>query len=366
MNRRESLDALADKLDAEPRVWVRLALTKSESDWQVRVLEVTAGCPPPRWQVVRWHYPNARLDASVRQGKTVAKWLRARRLRVNGVTSPLTDLSETLSVERRESFWSWGSNEPLDWPSDDWRAPFTDQLNAFQDESIADGLSYFGRFDQALANLLGVSGNPRWSVPNRELAVRWQDDTARIRTVDVLPTTVLVEVDGTRLDGVQLELAGDIPGERRVLEGNEPRLEVFETPRGLSPSASLLVRTSDSWLDRKYSGRDFSDGSENRPFTTAEQAQITAHLEDIKAKLRADYADGLSEEQLDSLESDLDYAATATAWLGRVDWRNIVVGALFTRVFDRFINLDTAITVLKLIDQALPYVLRAGQAALPF
>ena len=94
MNSDEDLDALAARIAAEPRVFVRLAPTKPTATWEVRAFEVTLGIAPQSWQRRLWSYPKARLLSSARHGTTVAEWIRSRRIEDGrGATAHVDGLS---------------------------------------------------------------------------------------------------------------------------------------------------------------------------------------------------------------------------------------------------------------------------------
>jgi hypothetical protein len=57
------LSALLEHLKGQPRVWLRLAVSRPETEWQLALLEVTLGEPPPCWRRQRWLYPSAAFSA---------------------------------------------------------------------------------------------------------------------------------------------------------------------------------------------------------------------------------------------------------------------------------------------------------------
>jgi hypothetical protein len=92
--------------------------------------------------------------------------------------------------------------------------------------------------------------------------------------------------------------------------------------------------TPDLWAELGQQQQTFSAGAleagENTPFTPAEQRLIAVKLEELKANAVDDYA--LSGEQLRELEARLDYLDKAATRVGRLDWRNLVAGALLSAV----------------------------------
>lgn len=77
---RQPVSVLSEYLTTQTRVWVRLAANRLEADWQLALLEVTVGEPPPSWRRQRWSYDRAVFVASHPAGSTVAKWLTRERI----------------------------------------------------------------------------------------------------------------------------------------------------------------------------------------------------------------------------------------------------------------------------------------------
>ena len=98
--------------------------------------------------------------------------------------------------------------------------------------------------------------------------------------------------------------------------------------------------TPELWAQLDRAARTYGTGSldpaENTPFTSSEQEEIAARLSELKASAEATYS--LSGEQQRALEQRLDYLAQAATRVGRVDWRNLVVGALIGAMADALIS----------------------------
>jgi hypothetical protein len=91
--------------------------------------------------------------------------------------------------------------------------------------------------------------------------------------------------------------------------------------------------TADLWTEvereRELLGADrIPAPAENTPFTPDEQKRIAAHLHELGQYVRQNYA--LAPEQYDALESRLDYLTAAAARTGRLDWRTMFVGTMFS------------------------------------
>ena len=243
-----TLAALADTLETEESVWVRLAADRSERGWVLRLLEVTTTEPPPSWKVVTWAYPSARFLASRRRGEMVAAWLRKQRIVLRGATIPLS-FHETAICERRESGWNGRNLEPLRWPHQEYRLT-GGQNNPPTAELVSDKAPSFVSFDVALACLLDVP-LAGWSISGREFVVRRQDRSGRITDVQVDDVALVADIEGERLAGAVVELAGNAPGPTKKLTGKSRQVR-FPLPDGMPEGSWLLLRSGSAWLDRRY------------------------------------------------------------------------------------------------------------------
>ncbi|MHB8642289.1 MAG: AlbA family DNA-binding domain-containing protein [Gaiellaceae bacterium] len=222
-----------------------------EDEWIVRLLEVTTGEAPPRWQSCRWEYPEAVLLAMRRKGAMVAKWLRKRQAVIGPYRLSLREMADTASWDRRESLWAGGVHEPLVWPSEVWRLARNENLANPYSELISSTSPSFVSFEVAAACLLGVELTG-WNLSGNEFVVRRRDDRGRLATVHVHPTEVRMRVEGRRLRGGLVELAGNQPGPVVGLTRNASRTVRFALPNGLPDGAWIVLRQGDEWLDRKF------------------------------------------------------------------------------------------------------------------
>jgi hypothetical protein len=78
-------------------------------------------------------------------------------------------------------------------------------------------------------------------------------------------------------------------------------------------------------------GANSDDVPENTPFTPDEQKKIAARLQEVSEHARLTYS--LSGAQMRVLDAKLDYLINAAGRLGRIDWRNAVVGAILSTIF---------------------------------
>jgi hypothetical protein len=253
------LSALVEHLNSQPHVWLRLAISRPETEWQLTLLEVTLGEPPPDWRRQRWIYPSAAFIASMPAGATVAKWFHRKRLRLAGISLDLA-LPDSANVERRDSRFS-GVFQVLPWPTRDWIVHLDGHpQQVSHDELVATDAPAFFSLDQAASAFFRPPRGPNRNFSGRELVVRDQDLRARIDSVRVRPAEILVTVKGNALSGTWLTLGGDGGAKRRLSSRTrEVRLPV---PFGLEPGAWIALHRDQELLDRRildstWGGKDF-------------------------------------------------------------------------------------------------------------
>jgi hypothetical protein len=240
---------LTDQLLQQPRVWVRLAAHKPQQDWLLSVLEVTLGEPPRGWKRGRWSYPKAVFMGSAPTGKSVAGWLTRGRIPLPS-GSVAVSLGTSCSVERREAN-ATTIYEPLPWPSVEWSVHVQDQVTQTppHGELVAAGAPAFFGFDQAAVAFFAPGYVRNRNFSGREIIVREQDCRARIESVLVQPTQVLVDVTGDRLLGTSLTLSGP-DGATKALTSRSRRVRL-PTPGGLGDGAWLALHRDIELVDRR-------------------------------------------------------------------------------------------------------------------
>ncbi len=90
--------------DYEPRVWVRVAVKRLDGDWQLSLLEVTVGEPPPGWR--RQRFGVGTSERSI--GSYVPR---------AGKTFPATPADVRAFVETRVSARTLRSDRPAEGPA---------------------------------------------------------------------------------------------------------------------------------------------------------------------------------------------------------------------------------------------------------
>lgn len=76
-------------------------------------------------------------------------------------------------------------------------------------------------------------------------------------------------------------------------------------------------------------------GAVNAPFNAEEQSQIRRAIDEIRVYITSTYS--LASEPLAKVNGKLDYLIDASTRIGRIDWKNIFVGALVGLVLQQLI-----------------------------
>jgi hypothetical protein len=88
--------------------------------------------------------------------------------------------------------------------------------------------------------------------------------------------------------------------------------------------------TPDLWAELRREadllGGASRDANENTPFTLEEQKDIERRLREVERHVRRTYS--LPEPQMEILSAKIDYLVDAAGRLGRIDWRNALIGAI--------------------------------------
>jgi len=242
------LSDLTERLRKAPRVWVRLAANRPQDHWQLSLLEVTLGEAPPGWKHHRWSYERAVFVASAPAGATVARWLERGRISMKSILLAIAP-SDRAQVEHRQSRFA-GIFQALPWPSMVWTVNVRDETTQMlHDELVADDAPAFLTFDLAATAFFGVPGSPNRSFSGREFVVREQDLRARIDSVRVRPTEVIVAVSGEQLSCTALTLGG-LAGQRKQLRRGTREVR-FPLGGGIPSGSWMALHKGQELLDRR-------------------------------------------------------------------------------------------------------------------
>jgi hypothetical protein len=119
-----------------------------------------------------------------------------------------------------------------------------------------DGSPSFLSFYVAAANFFWLDRQPTGGALNQGIVYRHQDTLGRINRVRITKDAVEVELEGTGLSGMAIELPGDLPGPRHSIAlapgHHGPYKAKFDLDRGLPPGTWVLLCKGVDWIDRRF------------------------------------------------------------------------------------------------------------------
>jgi hypothetical protein len=123
------------------------------------------------------------------------------------------------------------------------------------------------------------------------------------------------------------------------------------------------LETPDLWAEFQNEAEllGAANDTENTPFTSQEKKEIIKQLSEFAEYAQHTYS--LSAMQMNSLNAKLDYLVDATDRLGRIDWRNILIGSIFSYVFTAAIPPESARNMFSMLLQGISQIY--GFPALP-
>jgi hypothetical protein len=244
-------EALAH-IAAERVVWVRAAAGLDDAGvWQARLLELTSGEAPPSWEHKVWEYPTAFFASQVFSGPDVVSGLRPRTLQLGVHEVALPEMTNVATWERRQSRSS-AAYEALDWPvTETTLSVMVGGASEPQGHLLSEGdAPSFVSFYAAGACFFWFDRQPGGGQLSQSVMYRHQDTRSRINAVRIADDGVEVDVEGTDLDGLIVELPGDVPGPVERIwrrHGAEPQTVRFALKEGLPTGSWVLLRRDSQW-----------------------------------------------------------------------------------------------------------------------
>lgn len=208
-----------------------------DQPWKVKLLEVTTGEPPPAWETRCWEYPLALFAGYVGPGERVAEMLRSGSVEVCGVEVGTAKDIQVVSDERRQSGAQMYSFQTLAWPADEWKLSVfgTEQVSDPPGHMISDGdAPSFVNFYAAASSFFRRGDQPTSGTLTQDAMYRHQDRTGRFNSVRMIvaENALELEIEGDRLAGLVVELAGVSPGPTQTLAGQKGAWMVTGDPLG--------------------------------------------------------------------------------------------------------------------------------------
>jgi hypothetical protein len=251
-----TLEQLLEAVSSESEVWVRACAVTPDGGEELilKVLDLTAGGPPPNWNELTWTYPRAFFFAGVVSGEAVCSLIEKNSMSIaDGPAAILnfqtnSQLSFERHASRRKDF-----RGILDWPYEEWSAWMQSVVNSMSGPLIGtQDTPSFVDVGAAVAATFGVEKTTIQSFDASPFVFRKQDHSGRINRIGVFPSQVEVDLEGDSLETMDLELAGAKPGPIVEVDEKSSSTYVLETPSGLALDSWVLLRRNGEWIDRKY------------------------------------------------------------------------------------------------------------------
>ena len=333
-SRTTTFEEALEHIAAEPVVWVRLAAARDDAgNWQARLLELTSGDAPPSWEQKVWEYPAALLGGHILSGPEVVSGLQSKTLQLGAHTVVLPEMINQVTWERRQSR-SPAAYEALDWPlTETTLSMMTSGMPEPQGPLVsAVDAPPFVSFYAAGACFFWLNRQPGGGQLSQGVMYRHQDTRGRIKTVRIADDAVEVEVEGTDLDGLLVELPGDAPGPvehiwRRY--GTEPQTARFALKEGLPSGSWVLLRRGSEWLDRRFLSLPYARGNEAGVEIVVEAATKVEALVSSRERQQVEFKQQLPKDDESKLKVMKTVCAFANGHGGSVlvgvdDDRNLV------------------------------------------
>ena len=241
-------------IEIEETVWVRIAATRNEDEWHQSLMEVVSGVAPSRWTQRRWDYDEAVFLSFARPGTEVAAWLRNEALTVDDllIKLPTIQQGQTTQWFKYSSRTTSGGFETLSWPFTSYQLGYQPLKNGPGSGSLIGNGPSFVRFAQATASFFGFSLGTGASVDHMAPVFRKQDLSGRITKVRIDAADLEIHIEGSALEGMEVELASDDPGPSETLSSELEQVVRFPLSETLPSGAWIVLKKGTQWIDRKF------------------------------------------------------------------------------------------------------------------
>ena len=159
---------------------------------------------------------------------------------------------------------------------------------------------------------------------------------------------------------VHMSPGRDYSPQKLYLRGSNEYLTIF--PEWLK-LLKYELNTPDLWYEllqhRKLALT--STDIENIPFTLEEQAHLSTKLDELKLLITQSVntqhlSKKANQEQIQAIEIQLKYIKSALGRIGRIDWKNLAIGALMGLITNIAIMPECRPTILKALEYIVEYV----------
>lgn len=255
-------EQIQDEIRAEERVWIRLGAGRGwDNVWALRFFEITAGAPPPSWKPGRWEYRNALFEAASHRGRIVAGWLQRGSIPMRSHRFKL-QLMGPSNVFRHASGAPSGGYEKLGWPCLEVAFAASSNTQAIDGPLVADGAPPFVTYGLAATAFFGLTADIGRAPETMQSVFRRQDLTGRVVRITIRAADVTVELEGPRIAGALLNLAGPTYSIRKRLGRNGLRVVRFPLQEAVPDGSWVVLHRAGEWIDRRHISWPYSVGTE--------------------------------------------------------------------------------------------------------
>jgi Putative DNA-binding domain len=202
-----------------------------------------------------WEYPWAVFSATIQTGAVISEWVHGLSATLEGREIVLPKPMDQLNWERRQSR-SPSSFERLDWPVMETSVAFVDSQTEPNGPLVSGaGAPSFINLYTAAASFYYLDQQPVGGSLPQGVMYRHQDTRGRFTSVRISEEEVAVDVEGSAIGDMIVELAGDAPGPTHPVMGRGGQsvdTVRFPLEHGLPPGAWVLLRRDEEWIDRRF------------------------------------------------------------------------------------------------------------------
>ena len=191
------------------------------------------------------------------------------------------------------------------------------------------------------------------------------DHSADKSTLRHRPTGAYFVFGGTPGSYDSSYLAPEAPVEERTEQSHYALMQQV----GFWLSALKLdIGTPDLWAELRgeaelLTGPTPGDGISNTPFTPEEQEEIATRLHELRDDAKRRYS--LTDDQTQLLDAKIDQLIDAAGRLGRLDWREVFVGAMVGYVLTAALPPESARHILLALLGSVGHLFGHGPPLLP-
>ncbi len=231
------------------RAWVRALLLRTPESWQARHIVAVVGDEPPGWETTTWQYETLAFVSCAIPAPVLGSLLGGVPVKLDALEVTAAPSGQTMW--RRQPSFARHDPTPLPCPTKDFKVPPADPSVSSQwppgfligtGPSFPDPFTAHRAFFEGDFSLSGAA-----SLPSELVLVRWVQTGAWLGRVHVTPTHLSVDVGGSTVEDVCLEVYGRTTRTTRVLSG--AGTVAIDMPEGPPDHSWLWLKRGTDWLD---------------------------------------------------------------------------------------------------------------------